>query len=209
MSVPATPGVTILAGRRHAPRGSRFDPTPAVWSFWADETDVQFRFSLTPTAVPDGGIPMMLLGLGMLGLAPALTPVQPGDGWWKRYRRGDRILLLWWRKLTARRSFRGPTVPACRAVHHQHECGSDAFEDRDGLFTSGTAEACVLWLVAHNQPLRGLREAFKGLPSDAVVVVLKLHPQNDADYDMFNVQQVANAIEANDLYEREHPCGCD
>lgn len=51
-----------------------FDPTPAVWSFSADETDVEFRFSSTAQAVsqvPDGGTTSMLLSLGMLGLAAA------------------------------------------------------------------------------------------------------------------------------------------
>ena len=49
-----------------------FDPTPAVWSFSADETDLEFRFSSTTTAattVPDGGTTSMLLGLGLFGLA--------------------------------------------------------------------------------------------------------------------------------------------
>lgn len=60
------------SGTLFGPAG--FDPTPAMWSFSADETEVEFRFSSTTAAistVPDGGTTAMLLGLGLLGLAAA------------------------------------------------------------------------------------------------------------------------------------------
>lgn len=69
----ATNGV-VLAGFGTLLGPAGFDPTAAVWSFSADETDVEFRFSSTAAAtptVPDGGTTVMLLGLGMLGLASA------------------------------------------------------------------------------------------------------------------------------------------
>src|SRR5262245_12310691 len=50
-----------------------FDPTPAAWSFSADETNTVFRYSSTTsslaTAVPDGGATVTLFGLAFAGLA--------------------------------------------------------------------------------------------------------------------------------------------
>jgi len=52
--------------------GDGYDPTPAAWSFSADQTGI-FSFSSTtsanPVAVPDSGSTLMLLGAGMLALA--------------------------------------------------------------------------------------------------------------------------------------------
>jgi len=62
----------VLAGSGTLFGPAGFDPTAAIWSFSADETDVEFRFSSTTaaiTTVPDGGTTSMLLGLGLLTLA--------------------------------------------------------------------------------------------------------------------------------------------
>src|SRR4029079_12877719 len=49
-----------------------FDPTPATWSFAADDTSSAFRFSSTTsvplTSVPDGGATVTLFGLAVGGL---------------------------------------------------------------------------------------------------------------------------------------------
>jgi hypothetical protein len=64
-----TAGILITGlGTAFGPAG--FDPTPATWSFSADETS-EIRFSSTTAAVPDGGSMLALLGLGMLGLGVA------------------------------------------------------------------------------------------------------------------------------------------
>ena len=70
--VRATNGVVLEGtGTLFGPAG--FDPTAAIWSFSADETNAVFRFSSTTTAaaVPDGGMTAMLLGFGLVGLAAA------------------------------------------------------------------------------------------------------------------------------------------
>jgi hypothetical protein len=57
-----------------------FDPTPALWSFSADETDQVFRFSSTTaavaTAVPDGGATILLLGAALFGLGAVRRKMQ-------------------------------------------------------------------------------------------------------------------------------------
>jgi hypothetical protein len=61
----------VLGGSGTLTGGAGFDPTPAEWSFSADETGV-FRFSSTTQAmqaVPDGGTTATLLGAALLGLA--------------------------------------------------------------------------------------------------------------------------------------------
>ena len=60
----------IVLGGSGTLTGGGFDPTPAEWSFSADETGV-FRFSSTTQAVPDGGTTATLLGAALLGLAAA------------------------------------------------------------------------------------------------------------------------------------------
>jgi VPDSG-CTERM motif len=69
----ATNGIVLEGlGTLFGPAG--FDPTPAAWSFSADETNTVFRFSSTTAAnptVPDGGSTLTLLGLGFAGLAAA------------------------------------------------------------------------------------------------------------------------------------------
>ena len=73
-NVNRAPNGIVLGGTGTLFGPAGFDPTPAVWSFSADETDIEFRFSSTSAAVsqvPDGGTTSMLLGLGLLGLAAA------------------------------------------------------------------------------------------------------------------------------------------
>jgi hypothetical protein len=65
----------VLAGTGTLLGPAGFDPTAATWSFSADETDIEFRFSSTtaaiPTAVPDAGSTLTLLGAAFLALAVA------------------------------------------------------------------------------------------------------------------------------------------
>lgn len=59
--------------------GNGYDPTPAAWSFSADQTGV-FGFSSTtsaapPVVVPDSGSTLILLGAGLLALAFARSRI--------------------------------------------------------------------------------------------------------------------------------------
>jgi hypothetical protein len=70
-NITRAPNGIVLGGTGTLFGPAGFDPTSAIWSFSADETDVEFRFSSTTASVPDAGSTLTLLGAAFLALAVA------------------------------------------------------------------------------------------------------------------------------------------